>query len=197
MRTLIRKGLERTAGLWPAVRETHRWLQAAAHLLANTPGLSAALVQARYERLCAAWAERRDRAGSLAAAVDHFLKVTASYKPGLFHCYAVPDLPRTDNDLEHLFGAHRYQERRATGRKVASPSLVLRGSVRILAATTTRIAALTARDLAAVDRPKWREVRAAIERRRQTRVLRTRFRRNQNAYLADLEALAGQPSLPT
>jgi len=44
-----------------------------------------------------------------------------SYWPGLFHCYDVPELPRTDNDLEQLLGSHRYHERRASGRKVASP----------------------------------------------------------------------------
>ena len=58
----------------------------------------------------------------------------------MLYCYVVPNLPRTDNDLEHLFGSHRHHERRATGRKVASPSLVLRGSVRIAATTAARLA---------------------------------------------------------
>lgn len=196
LRDLLRRGLARTAALWPDVRETHRWLHAAAHILANTAGLPAATVQARYERLLAAWTARRDRAGALAPAVDHFLKVTASYRPGLFHCYTVPDLPRTNNDLEHLFGSHRYHERRATGRKVASPSLVLRGSVRILAATATRILAFTKRDLAAVDHERWQTLRKALEARRQARVWRTRFRRDPGAYLASLERLAGQHGLP-
>ena len=68
-----------------------------------------------------------NRAGTLADAVAHFRKVARSYQPGLFHCYAVPGLPRTNNDLEHLFGAQRYHERRANGRKAASPGAVLRG----------------------------------------------------------------------
>jgi hypothetical protein len=42
--------------------------------------------------------------GALAPAVDQFLKVTASYWPGLFHTYAVPGLPRTNNALEQYFG---------------------------------------------------------------------------------------------
>ena len=122
----------------------------------------AATVQARYDRLIAAWSKRCDRAGALEAAVDHFLKVTASYAPGLFHRYGVPDLPRTNNDLEHLFGSHRHHERRTTGRKGASPSLVLRGSVRVVAATATRITPFTARDLAA-DPPRWLKLRRALE----------------------------------
>ena len=42
-------------------------------------------------------------AGDLACAVAHFMTVSQSYWPGLFHCYTVADLPRTNNALEHLF----------------------------------------------------------------------------------------------
>lgn len=197
LRALVGRGLQRTAALWPDVRETHRWLRAAAHILANAAGHPAATVKTRYERLIAAWGKRRDKAGSLATAVDHFLKVTASYWPGLFHCYAVADLPRTNNDLEQLFGCHRHHERRATGRKVASPSLVLRGSARIIAATVTRIAPPTALDLATADHSRWRKLRSALEAHRQARACRTRFRRNQEAFLADLERRAEQLGLPS
>ncbi|MCW2241959.1 hypothetical protein M2351_006604 [Azospirillum canadense] len=197
MRALIRRGLARTAALWPDVRETHRWLHAAAHILGNPARHPAATVQARYDRLITAWSTRRERAGTLAPAVDHFLKVTASDRPGLFHCYAVSGLPRTNNDLEHLFGSHRHHERRATGRKVASLSLVLRGSVRIVATTATRITAFSGHHLAAIDRRQWHALRNALEVRRQARACRTRFRRNQDTYLADLERRAGQPRLPT
>ena len=63
--------------------------------------------------------------GNLSGALGTFRKVTRSYWPGLFHCDDVADLPRTDNDLEQLFGSHRYHERRSSGRKVASPGLVV------------------------------------------------------------------------
>ncbi len=33
--------------------------------------------------------------------------VTKSYWPGLFACYGSADIPRTNNDLEHLFGSGR------------------------------------------------------------------------------------------
>lgn len=36
--------------------------------------------------------------------------MSASYWPGIFHCYTVPDLPRTYNELEHFFGAARYHD---------------------------------------------------------------------------------------
>ncbi|BAI74778.1 transposase (plasmid) [Azospirillum sp. B510] len=189
-RTAARRWLPATVR--PDVRETHRWLHAAAHILGNAADHPATVVQARYDRLIATWSTRR----GLTAAVDHFVKVTASYRPGLFHCYAVPDLPCTNNDLEHLFGCHRHHERRATGRKVASPSLVLRGSVRIVAATATRIAPFTARDLA-TDQARWLKLRSTLETRRQARVSRTRFRRDQDTYLAVLEDRACQQRLPS
>ena len=85
------------------------------------------MVQRRFGGLVAAMARHRACAGDLAWAIDHFCKVTRSYRPGLFHCYAVTDLPRTDTGLEQLFGSQRYHERRATGRKMASPATVLRG----------------------------------------------------------------------
>jgi hypothetical protein len=74
-------------------------------------------VQHRFDGLLGAMLRHRDSAASLSEAIEHFGKVTRSYRPGLFHCYAVTNLPRTNNDLEHEFGSQRYHERRATGRK--------------------------------------------------------------------------------
>ena len=54
--------------------------------------------------------------------------MSKSYWPGLFRCYESVDLPRTNNELEHTFGSHRYHERRASGRRRASPGLVVMGS---------------------------------------------------------------------
>jgi len=118
--------------------------------------------------------------------------VTRSYRTGLFHWLRVPGLPATNNDLEQFFGAQRHHERRTTGRKVASPSLVVRGAVRVLAATLTRLAPITAPDLAAVDLVKWRETRSRLKQRHHARVLRSRFRRNPATYLATLEQRAFQ-----
>jgi hypothetical protein len=168
----------------------------AAHILGNEGGEDATKVQRRFDGLVAAMARHRAKAGSLAGAVDHFCKVTRSYRPGLFHCYAIPDLPRTDNGLEQLFGSQRYHERRATGRKMASPAIVLRGEVRVIAATATRLHPPTASELGCVDQHRWRDLRNRLEPRRLARVMRTRFRRDPQAYLAELERKACQSTLP-
>ena len=135
-------------------------------------------------------------AGRLKTAIAHFLKVTDSYWPGLFHCYDVPDLPRTNNDLEQLFGSTRYHERRCTGRKAASSSLVLRGSVRIVAGLGTRSRSFRGSELAPANLETWQTLRANLEKRRHTRVLRQRFRRDPEAYLRHLEALLLKRTLP-
>ena len=154
-------------------------------------------VRRRLAGLIGAMVRHQERAGEHAGAVAHFLKVTRSYWPGLFHCYDWPDLPRTNNDLEQFFGSYRYHERRATGRKVASPSLVLRGSVRLLAATATRNRLYSARDLAGSDRQRWASIRKQLDTRRERRTERRRFRRSPDEYLHRFEQLLLQSALPT
>jgi hypothetical protein len=189
---LIKGGLAQTAVLWPDIERTYPWVHKAAHILNNHDAADAAMVQRRFDGLVGAMTRHRDCAGSLSDAVEHFCKVTRSYHPGLFHCYSVPDLPRTNNDLEHEFGSQRYHERRASGRKTASPAVVLRGEARLIAAVATRQSPPSGADLGRVDRTRWNELRCRLGQRRQARILRTRFRRNPNAYLAELEQKAYQ-----
>lgn len=133
----------------------------------------------------------------LCAAAAHFIKVTRSYGKDLFHCYRVADLPRTNNALEQAFGSLRYHERRASGRKVASPSLVLNGCVRMATAVATRTRAVTRDMLASVPHVKWRATRAELERRRQARCLRFRFRKHPMEYLAGLEEACDKLIVPS
>jgi hypothetical protein len=194
---LIGRGLEGTAALWPDIERAYGWVHRAAHILGNTAGEAAGTVRRRFDGLIGAMARHRAEAGGLAGAVEHFLKVTRSYRPGLFHCYAVAGLPRTNNDLEQMFGSQRYHERRATGRKTASPALVLRGEVRVIAATATRLHPPTGRDLGRISFERWRDLRQRLEPRRLARTLRTRFRRDPVRYLAALEQQARQLTLPS
>ncbi len=134
--------------------------------------------------------------GSLAQAATHFRTVTASYWPGLFACYDVADLPRTNNDLEHYFGTTRHLERRATGRKGASPALVVRGGVRVVAAMATYLQPMAAEELRPADVDAWHALRCRVETRHATRRAQARFRRDPHAYLASLEETLLKPALP-
>jgi hypothetical protein len=167
----------------------------AAHFL-GAEDVSGTTVRSKLSGLLGAMSRHRERLGELSGSVDHFLKVTRSYWPGLFACYDVPGLPRTNNALEQLFGGHRYHERRATGRKGASPSLVLRGAARILAATATRQRPYTTAELAQGNQAEWKRLRTELEQRRQRRVERRRFRRDPEGFLRELEEQLNQSGLP-
>ena len=196
LQSLLARGLMDTADLWPDVRVGDRWVQQAAHILSNPDQREALTVQRRLGGLLGAMTRHQAMAGTLAPALEHFRKVTRSYWPGLFACYTVPDLPRTNNELEQFFGAYRYHDRRTTGRKVASPSLVLSGPLSIIAATATRLHPYSAAELAPENIKAWQELRQARETRRQQRTLRRRFRRDPTSYLAQLEANLLQLILP-
>ena len=103
---------------------------------------------------------------------------------------------RTNNALEQLFGAARYRERRASGRRGASPALVLRGSVRVIAGAATLLGGIDAAALAPPDLGAWRALRARLEVRHEGRRMQLRFRRDPAAYLHALEARLLQTILP-
>ena len=197
MRRLIRTGLEATAALWPPIQAAYPFVHRAAHLLATHDQLAANTLQQAYADLLSDRCAAQPSWGTLASAAAHFQKVTTSDWPGLFHCYAVVGLPRTNNDLEHSFGAARHLERLATGRKSALPALVVRGAVRVVAAVATRLQPLTAAALQPADLPAWRALRSHIEARHTTRRAQARFRRDPQTYLASLEEAFLKPALPS
>lgn len=170
----------------------YAWIHRAAHILTNVDHLSSTQVQRQYEELL----EEMRSSGSLTAPLHQmtatFLRVTASYWPGLFHCYDVADLPRTNNDLEHVFGSTRYHERRATGRKHASPGLVVRGSVRLVAAVATQHSHFSGSDLAPRNLAQWRTLRKQVDYRHEARREQHRFRKDPERYLRALEEQLSQ-----
>ncbi len=190
-------GLAATDAAWPAIRTAYGWVHHAAHILANEEAAPATMVQAQLAALLAEM--RRDQAavGPLAPAVAHFLKVSASYWPGLFQCYEIPGVPRTNNDQEQYFGSARYHQRRASGRVHASAATVVRGSVRVLAATASRLRAFGEYDLRHPHLKRWRHLRASLELRHEARRQQGRFRRDPTAYLCMLERMLLKSSLPS
>jgi hypothetical protein len=173
--------------MWPRIRTAYRRVELAAEILRNEAGGTSGEVRQRMSGLVGVLERESKRRGPNRSALKHFVKVTRSYWPGLFACYDQPELPRTNNDLEQLFGSHRYHERRASGRRGASPGLVVRGSVRLVAATATRLRRRCGADLALKDARAWRALRGQLEKRREVRAQGRRFRKNSTAYLAGLE----------
>lgn len=193
---LLATGLAATAALWPVLVVLVGWLHEAARILANHQEESGTQVQVRYQALLDQMAAERERAGTLAPAVDHFLKVTRSYAPGLFHTYDLPGVPRTNNDLEQWFGQARYHQRRVSGRKRPDARLVVRGSVRLVAAVVSRRHRFAGADLRPSSLARWRAVRQDLARRAETFRAQRRFRRDPTAFVAALEADLLKQTLP-
>ena len=148
-------------------------------------------MRARYlAHVCQMQEQREQQAdlGPLGEAIDHFCHLTDNFAAGLFQCYDVEGLPRTNNELEHCFGVARVHERRATGRRGAIPGVVARGSVRVIAAVTTKQHIFAAQELQPSDYRRWYELCAQLQQREECRRQQWRFRKDPASYLATLEA---------
>lgn len=196
MKQILDQGLEATAYLWSPIAVAYNWVHQAAEILDNEAELDADGVRRCFRGLVAAMSRWKSKAGALEDKIVHFLKVTRSYWSGLFHCYALQGLPRTNNDLEHVFGKLRHHQRRCTGRKLAPACLVLRGSVQVITALATQLKTFQPAELVPASVTTWQRVRAQLEQHRLKRFKQQRFRRSPSAYLVELESIAIQLTLP-
>src|SRR5213593_4038767 len=160
---MLTRALQRTAGRWPPIKDAYALVYQAAHILANHEQQTGAQIRETYLTHLSHMQEQKPSLGALSTAIDHFTKITENFAPGLFHCYDVADLPRTNNDLEHCFGVARAHERRATGRRGAIPGGVVRGSVRLMAVVVTKHEDLQASDLQPSDYQAWKQLRTQLQ----------------------------------
>ena len=184
---LVRRGLFATERHWAPLQTAQRWLAQAREILANEEGAEAAKVEEKYRELLEEVLKGKSDE-RLAEWAVHFYKVTRSYWRGLFECYDMPELPRTNNELEQYFGAARHHERRATGHKRPTSALVVRGSVRLVAAVATQLGEWSGAALRPSSVEAWRTLRKELEVRHEARRASRRFRKDPDHYLAQLEA---------
>ena len=95
------------------------WLRDIAYILEPSPAppLSAAHVAGQLRGYLDTVLRLPDVTPTLYAFGLHLDKVSRSYWPGLFHCYDVPGLPRTNNELESRFRDTGRRLLRTTGQK--------------------------------------------------------------------------------
>lgn len=93
LKQTISKALEQTAPLFKPVAIAFEWVHQAATILDNDLNLKGQDVRRRFEQLLQTMENNKEQATSLASGVNHFLKVTCSYAPGLFHCYDIEHYP--------------------------------------------------------------------------------------------------------
>ena len=158
------------------------------------------MVRARVEQVLDALTARC-LAGELATwlhpKVAYLVTVLRRLGDGLYHCYDVPGLPRTDNDMEQFYRRVKTEQRRITGRKRADAFVVRVGgfAVYATAASTLPEATLHAQ-LSAVPADEWQHQRVTLRANQDRQAKMRRFRRRRDAYLADLEARWTALALP-
>lgn len=197
LQRLLVRALKKNEQVWPVLEKAYGLVHQAAHVLDNHDQESGQTVRERYQAVLIAMREQQASLGPLSPAITTFLKVTRSYWPGLFQCYDVADLPRTDNELEQCFGSVRYSERRASGRRGAIAGLVVRGPVRVVTALALRRQCFLPRALSLKDPEAWYTMREQLNVRREGRRKQFRFRKDPAAYLAALEDILLKTGLPS
>jgi hypothetical protein len=184
---LLTKGLQATAALWPPLEHAYGFLEQAKTILANESQDTGQRVRERYLTHLCHMREHLTTLGSLAEAFEHFCHKTSNFAAGVFQCYDIAGLPRTNNDLEHCFGVARVHERRSTGRRGAIPGVVVRGSVRVMAAVTSKQRVFSVEELRPRDYQRWRELRRQLHQREEARRQQWRLRKHPAVYLAEIE----------
>jgi hypothetical protein len=188
------------------LRRAHTWLLQIACRLeppppeAPEPTPSGAEVRARVE---AGLAELTTACATGAVAawlrpkLEHLVTVLRRLEDRLDHCYDVPGLPRTDNDLEQFYRRLKSQERRITGHR-RSDSFVLRvggcAAYALAASDDPESAVLAA--LSTVPPSAWQRERAILRANQERQTKMRRFHLHRAAYLADLEARWAQLTGP-
>jgi hypothetical protein len=196
LRTLVTRAL--AAGGQPAadLRQVHGWLLDLARCLEPEPPeaptrRTGAAVRQEVERLLETLPERFP-----AGRVPVWLQEQAAYVAtvlrrlgdGLYHCYDVPGLPRTDNALEQFYRQLKAGERRATGHRRSDAFVVRVGGFAAYAvAASTRTEQDLCAQLATVPAPRYQASRVALRATHERQTQMHRFHLQPQRYLRDLE----------
>lgn len=113
---------------------------------------------------------------------DELLALSERYWSGLFHCYNIPGLPRTNNDHERLYGHLKHQLRRQLGLSHLGQPLLKRGAWTLFKSQARSPADLRQR-LAQVSWEEYRAERSRYERRQEQFRHRYRWRHQRDAVL--------------
>jgi hypothetical protein len=124
----LQTALLSTRATYSILREAADWLENIATILdpEHTLGRSGEQVRRDLFAYLAKIQSAHFRDPILRNSFHSILKTTRNYAPGLFHCYDVPNLPRTNNERENDFRALRRRLLRTTGQKGLSLRIIQR-----------------------------------------------------------------------
>ncbi|MBU1877879.1 MAG: hypothetical protein KJ734_02910 [Chloroflexi bacterium] len=153
---------------------------------AAEPGPGSAQVAQQLQDYLDRLAAAEDLTAPAQSLLHHIQGVTARYAPGLFHCYDIQGLPRTNNELEGDFRALKRRERRITGCAQTRQRLMRHGAWLPLRACTLSEVELRQR-LAAVPTAAYWQERARLDRRLDQRRRRYRLRHDRDQLFGQIE----------
>ena len=196
LRTLIQRARQRCDERAATLRQVHGWLvDLARHLEPDAPAPpapppSGATVRARVEAFLDELTGRC-AAGEVAAwlrpKVEYVGTVLRRLGAGLYHCYDVPALPRTNNATEQFYRRVKAEHRRITGRKRADAFVVRVGGFAVYATAASHLPEATLRQqVAAVPAAAWQQQRRTLRANQARQTKMRRFRLHRDAYLAEL-----------
>jgi hypothetical protein len=115
----LQSALSPLAATYQKIKQGAAWLHDIAYILQPTPTqpVRAAHVAGQLRSYLDTVLRWTEVTPTLYAFGHHLDKVSRSYWPGLFHCYDVPGLPRTNNELESHFRETGRRLLRTTGQK--------------------------------------------------------------------------------
>ena len=198
LRTLIERAQARCGARAADLRAAHDWLLAIARTLEPTtpasgePPRTGTQVRRQVEAQLTQ-IEQAMASGVLATwlhpPLTHLVTVVRRLGDGLYHCYDVPDLPRTDNGLEQFYRRVKACERRITGHRRSDQFVLRLGSAAVYALAAGDLSETDLlRRLAGVDAAVWQAERIALRAHQARQTTMRRFRLHRTAFLADLEA---------
>jgi hypothetical protein len=119
--------------------------------------------------------------------LSYLLKVVSDLRPWLTHCYAITNLPRTNNEMELLIRGIKTRYRRISGRKNWNAYLLRYGRCVAYYEYWVMQPEGLERRLRLVAAKKWRQVREACRISQKQQLNRYHFRHQRHEYLAALE----------
>jgi hypothetical protein len=192
--TVLAQRLPTYAAGFAEVRQGQDWVAALRHTLdeaalptAATPGPGSAAVARQLAQVLGQMADQPVTGTWLATFRQHLLDLSERYWHGLFPCYDIVGLPRTNNALEGLYGQTKRHIRRQSGLQQIRRPLQQQGAWLIYTSHDETTAQLHTR-LGRVPLPDYQAERTRWLARQAHYRQRHRWRHHRTAVLAELEA---------